>query len=97
MLPGWYGVRAALHGFEDKALLADMAQVWPFFRSSLANMEMVLAKSDLKIAERYLPLVEDQANGAVIFGRIRDGWNATRESLLAVTGQSRHHVITIGP
>jgi phosphoenolpyruvate carboxylase len=42
MLPGWYGVSAALEAFADKALLADMARHWPFLQSTLANMEMVL-------------------------------------------------------
>ena len=32
MLPGWYGVGQALDSFEDKALLKDMAEGWPFFR-----------------------------------------------------------------
>jgi len=89
MLPGWYGVGQALDQFPDKALLAEMARVWPFLTSTLANMEMVLAKSDLDIAGRYLPLVEDGAAGQEIFGRIRDGWAKAHDGLLAVTGQSR--------
>ncbi|MBB3983285.1 phosphoenolpyruvate carboxylase [Sphingobium fontiphilum] len=89
MLPGWYGVGHALTAFEDKALLAHMAQHWSFLKSALANLEMVLAKSDLGIAARYLPLVEDQALAGSIFGRIRDGWAQTHDGLLAATGQSR--------
>ncbi|EQB01115.1 phosphoenolpyruvate carboxylase [Sphingobium baderi] len=89
MLPGWYGVGHALAGFEDKALLADMAQSWSFLGSALANLEMVLAKSDLGIAARYLPLVEDQARAGDIFARIRDGWAMTHDGLLAATGQAR--------
>ncbi|MEJ7934543.1 phosphoenolpyruvate carboxylase [Sphingobium sp. AN558] len=89
MLPGWYGVGHALSAFEDKALLADMAQNWSFLKSALANLEMVLAKSDLGIAARYLPLVEDQARGAEIFARILDGWAQTHDGLLTATGQSR--------
>ncbi|OHC49803.1 MAG: phosphoenolpyruvate carboxylase, partial [Rhodobacteraceae bacterium GWF1_65_7] len=89
MLPGWYGVGQALAGFEDKALLADMAQHWSFLKSALANLEMVLAKSDLGIAAQYLPLVEDQGMADTLFGRIREGWNQTHDGLLAATGQSR--------
>ena len=89
MLPGWYGVGRALSSFEDKALLKDMAEAWPFFRSAMANMEMVLAKSDLGIAAQYLPLVEDQDTAQVIFGRIREGWAMTHDGLLEATGQSR--------
>ena len=89
MLPGWYGVGHALATFEDKALLADMAQSWSFLRSALANLEMVLAKSDLGIAAHYLPLVQDQDKAGVIFDRIREGWKLTHDGLLAATGQSR--------
>jgi phosphoenolpyruvate carboxylase len=50
---------------------------------------MVLAKSDMGLASRYLGLVEDRAAGDAIFERIRDGWRQTCEGLLGVTGQSR--------
>lgn len=89
MLPGWYGVGAALSAFEDRGLLREMAAGWPLFASTLANMEMVLAKSDMGIAARYAELVEDRAAGDSIFGRIRDGWQATHDQLLEVTRQTR--------
>jgi phosphoenolpyruvate carboxylase len=89
MLPGWYGVGQALGRFEDKGLLREMAAGWPLFAATLANMEMVLAKSDMGIAARYAGLVEDRALGDAIFGRIRDGWQATHDGLLTVTRQTR--------
>ena len=89
MLPGWYGVGQAFEAFGDKGLLRDMADGWPFFQATLANLEMVLAKSDMGLAERYLTLVEDQAAGRAIFDRIRAGWGKTSDGLLGVTGQSR--------
>src|SRR3546814_8422407 len=61
MLPGWYGVGQAIAAFDDKALLAEMAEGWPLFAASLANMEQVLAKSDMGIAGHYAGLVEDDA------------------------------------
>jgi phosphoenolpyruvate carboxylase len=89
MLPGWYGVGQALKGFKDKGLLREMAKAWPFFQTTLANMEMVLAKSDMTIAARYAALVEDRAMGDSFFGRIRDDWQATHDSFLSVTRQTR--------
>ena len=89
MLPGWYGVGQALSKFEDKGLLKEMAQGWPLFASSLANMEMVLAKSDIDIAGHYAELVEDEGLRTDIFGRIRDAWHQTHDGLLEVTGQTR--------
>ena len=89
MLPGWFGVGAALEAFADKALLKDMAVAWPFLGAVLANMEMVLAKADMSIAARYAALVEDRATGDAIFDRIRAGWQRAHDAVLSTTGQSR--------
>ena len=60
MLPGWYGVgHGAARRSSDKGLLREMVEGWPFFRATLDNLEMVLAKSDMAIAARYADLVED--------------------------------------
>jgi phosphoenolpyruvate carboxylase len=87
MLPGWYGAGHALAAFPDKGLLRAMAQGWPFFATTLQNMEMVLAKSDMGIAARYAALAG--AEGAPLFARIRDGWGMTVDGLLDATGQGR--------
>jgi len=89
MLPGWYGVGHALAAFTDKALLAEMAQSWPFFRATLNNLEMVLAKSDLGISRSYLALVADQAFARVTFDRMTEGWQLAHDHLLAATAQPR--------
>ena len=89
MLPGWYGVGAALDEFADKGLLREMAAGWPLFAATLANLEQVLAKSDMEIAAHYADLVEDKALGSGIFARVRDGWQATHDGLLGVTRQTR--------
>ena len=89
MLPGWYGVGQALAAFPDRGLLREMAAGWPLFAATLANLEMVLAKSDMTIAARYTGLVEDRALADGIFGRIRDGWQTTHDQLLEVTRQTR--------
>jgi phosphoenolpyruvate carboxylase len=88
MLPGWYGVGHALSAFEDKGLLRAMAAEWPFFRNALANMEMVLAKSDMGIARQYALLAEDTELRERIFPRIEEGWNLTHDALLDATGQA---------
>jgi phosphoenolpyruvate carboxylase len=50
---------------------------------------MVLAKSDMAIAQRYTTLVQDRALAQSIFEQIRAGWNATHDCLLEITGQAR--------
>jgi phosphoenolpyruvate carboxylase len=89
MLPGWYGAGQALAAFPDRGLLREMAAAWPFFQATLDNMEMVLAKSDLSIARRYLTLVRDPALVQAYFPQIERGWHTTHDMLLDVTGQSR--------
>jgi phosphoenolpyruvate carboxylase len=89
MLPGWYGVGQALSAFPDRGLLREMASGWPLFASTLANLDMVLAKSDMGVAERYAALVEDRALADAIFSRIRDGWQVTHDQLLEITRQTR--------
>lgn len=87
MLPGWYGAGQALSAFPDKGLLSAMAAEWPFFQAMLANMEMVLAKSDMGIAARYAALAGPE--GAPLFAAIQRGWHAAVDGVLSATGQSR--------
>ncbi|MBS0361555.1 MAG: phosphoenolpyruvate carboxylase, partial [Proteobacteria bacterium] len=89
MLPGWYGFGSAVEtaGIGLDAL-AELHEAWPFFSSAIANMEMVLAKSDMAIAGRYAALVEDRALADKIFGQIRAEWERTCEAVLKITRQS---------
>jgi phosphoenolpyruvate carboxylase len=92
MLPGWYGFGAAVHGWlENNGSLAELQEMyaeWPFFRSVLSNMDMVLAKSDLAIASRYAQLVEDAALRERIFANLSEEWQRTRKWLAAITGNA---------
>lgn len=56
MLPSWLGSDVALKEAEKAGkmpLLQEMRQQWPFFRTYIDMLEMVLAKSDLQIASYY--------------------------------------------
>ena len=64
-----------------------MVHAWPFFRSLLSNMDMVLAKTDLAIASRYAELVADAELRASIFQRIKAEWELSRRYLLAILEQ----------
>ncbi|MEY2690426.1 MAG: hypothetical protein RL375_4626, partial [Pseudomonadota bacterium] len=67
------------------ALLQTMYKQWPFFRTLLANLDMVLAKTDLAIAARYVELVEDPKLGKKIYAAIQAEWTATQSALEAIT------------
>ena len=89
MLPGWYGFGSATSGAGPKRLeaLGRLHATSPFFRSVVSNLEMVLAKSSLPIAARYAELVADKALAKAVFARIEAEWRASRDAVLAITGQ----------
>ena len=66
-----------------------MHKQWPFFRTLLSNLDMVIAKSDLAIAARYVELVEDKALGKRIFALVKAEWRATGDALSLITGDAQ--------
>ncbi len=98
-LPGWYGFGSAVEAFlngsggksrKDRlALLQKMERQWPFFRTLLSNMDMVLAKSDLALASRYAELVGDTRLRKRIFASIEAEWQRTTEALTLITGDKQ--------
>jgi phosphoenolpyruvate carboxylase len=97
MLPAWLGWEAALgaalaRGEGDR--LASMRAQWPFFRTRIDMLEMVLAKADAEIAALYdLRLVEPdlQPLGA----QLRDLLSQCCTAVLGLTGQT--HLLAHSP
>src|SRR3954471_20986055 len=95
MLPGWYGFGSAVevwvfeHPDKGMPFLQELYREWPFFRTLLSNMDMVLAKSSIAIASRYAELVPDENLRETIFGRIRREWHSSIETLLDIMGHGR--------
>jgi phosphoenolpyruvate carboxylase len=83
VLPGWYGVgsgfRKAIDQFGEDAF-AEMFNEWYFMRSMTADTEMVLAKSDLGIAELYSELSGDLHQE--FFPTIKTEYDLTQELVL---------------
>jgi phosphoenolpyruvate carboxylase len=94
-LPGWYGLGTAVETFladdrEDRLrLLQTMYREWPFWRTTLDNAQMVLAKADLHIAERYALLVEDERVREQMWQRIADEYSRTEQAVCAIAGIER--------
>ena len=99
-LPGWYGFGSAIEQFlaqggtpasrkEALNLLQKMYRQWPFFRTLLSNMDMVLAKSDLALASRYAELVSNARLRKKIFTAIEAEWLRTAEALTLITGDKQ--------
>lgn len=96
-IPGWFGFGSGVEQFlasagtpaarkERVALLRRMYAQWPFFRTLLSNMDMVLAKSDLALASRYAELVGDRKLRQKVFSMIDTEWHRTSDALTLITG-----------
>ena len=91
LLPGWLGVGESLSEALNggcQQLLSEMVRGWPFFRSTLDLIEMVIAKADLPIARRYdSVLVPEHLRG---LGReLFERFEMTRRALLLVLGHQQ--------
>jgi phosphoenolpyruvate carboxylase len=98
-LPGWYGFGSAVQQFlqeegaestqDRRKLLQKMERDWPFFRTLLSNMDMVMAKSDLALASRYSELVTNVRLRKKIFTAIEAEWHRTADALALITGNKQ--------
>jgi phosphoenolpyruvate carboxylase len=96
-LPGWFGFGSAVQEFLNRsnikerkaaiALLQKMVKQWPFFKTLLSNIDMVLAKSDLALASRYSELVPDIKLRKKIFSILEAEWLKTAEVISLITGE----------
>ncbi|MEM7612201.1 MAG: phosphoenolpyruvate carboxylase, partial [Pseudomonadota bacterium] len=88
ILPGWYGFGTGLARAVEQFGEADfreMFQQWYFVRALLADAEMVLAKSDMEIAQIYSGLSGDLHER--FFPRIQAEFDLTTEMILKLSGQ----------
>ena len=88
VIPGWYGVGSGLQAAVDaghEQTLRGMARDWPFFRTFLDDIAMVLSKGDITIAEQFSQLSGD-LHGR-FFPQVQRELELTRQWLLALMGQ----------
>ncbi|MBU8905314.1 phosphoenolpyruvate carboxylase [Desertibacillus haloalkaliphilus] len=91
LIPAWYAAGTGLQSFaaqseENLTLLKTMYEKWPFFRSTINNLQMALMKADLKTAKEYTNLVEDEVVAERIYTNIKEEYERTREVLLRISG-----------
>ena len=91
LLPAWYGVGTALAPLAASAggvqELRRLYAGWPFFRATIDNLEMTLAKSSLEIARGYLDLVPEGADRDRIWAMIADEHERTVSAVLATVDE----------
>jgi phosphoenolpyruvate carboxylase len=90
MLPGWFGIGTGLRAVVERhgaSLLGDMYAHWPFVAALLDDVEVMLAKADLDIAEFYDQLADSRHQSRV--AAIRREFELACEHILAVKGCAR--------
>ncbi|MBP6821836.1 MAG: phosphoenolpyruvate carboxylase [Acidobacteria bacterium] len=105
LLPGWLAVGSALESFlesspqgkkgKNLALLREMYEHWPFFHSTISNIEMTLAKSDFQIARQYADRTPDKKLGQRVFKLLSAEYDRTCRVVLQITGEK--HLLENSP
>ncbi|WP_043112552.1 phosphoenolpyruvate carboxylase [Solimonas flava] len=90
IITGWYGLGTGLEQAAARfgeARLLEMARDWPFFSTMLDDVDMVLAKCDLDVAEQYSRLAG--ALHAPFFARVRGEFERTVHWVLRIKQAER--------
>jgi phosphoenolpyruvate carboxylase len=90
LIPAWYAAGSGLESFASKGeenlkLLQRMYEEWPFFRSTIDNLQMSLMKADITTAKEYTSLVHDKEIADRIFGNIVEEYETTKAVLLKIS------------
>ncbi|MGM7670880.1 phosphoenolpyruvate carboxylase [Microbacterium sp. A93] len=81
-LAGWFGLGTALEAVGDEALLIQAYRDWPLLRTMIDNVAMSLAKTDERIARRYLALGDRDDLAQLVL----DELTLTKEWVIRLTG-----------
>ncbi|KHK98488.1 phosphoenolpyruvate carboxylase [Microbacterium mangrovi] len=81
-LAGWFGLGTALDAVGDEARLRQAYRDWPLLRTLIDNVAMSLAKTDERIARRYLELGDRDDLAQLVL----DEMALTRDWVVRITG-----------
>lgn len=101
LLPAWYGFGTAVQEFSQniqskttslkdtppQKLLQTMYRDWPFFRATIENAELALAKTDMGVAEHYANLTDESKSHTQIESLLTGEFLRSRDAILTITGK----------
>ena len=92
LVPGWYSIGSAVERVAADPtaldLLRELYDRWPFFRATIDNVEMALAKADMGIARHYAEHLGAGAGHARVWALLQREFARTHRAVLDITGQS---------
>ena len=88
-IPGWYGLGTALqHAIDNGGLevLKDMQQNWRYFQNLLSNSQMVILKTDQKVAQHYASLCSDESIADEVYSQMSGEHRLAIDTIRSITG-----------
>ncbi|GAB7009468.1 phosphoenolpyruvate carboxylase [Halorubrum trueperi] len=95
ILPGWYALASGLDAYLDEVgesegieTLREMYEEWPFFRTTLDNAGLALARTEPEIAAEYADLADDDLRER-FFPELIGEYERGRELVLEISGRDQ--------
>lgn len=93
LLPAWYGLGSAVSKLLEQQpdaapKLQTMYRDWRFFRATIDNSMLAVAKSNLSVFRRYAVLAGDDPVAKEIAGMLIEEYERTRQAILTITETS---------
>jgi len=90
IITGWYALASGIDAYLDAGgsteTLQAMYEAWPFFRTTLDNAALALARTDLEIAAEYADLAPPRLRER-FFPRIREEYDRATELVTTIAGR----------
>lgn len=90
LLPAWYGLGSGLSALIDSQgaeALQEMYAEWPFFRATINNAELALAKANRPVFDRYAQMASELPGAGEIIKLLDEEYERSCQALLTVTGR----------